>query len=266
MDIALIGPGRAGTALALALAHVGHRVVAVAGRGPGLPSTTAAASRLGAAAVPVEEVARGAELVVIATPDGVIEPTAAAIAPTLEPGTLVIHLSGARGLDALTPIVASRTDVQIGALHPLQTLPFADTSIAGAWAAVSGPPLVTQLAQELGMHPFVVDDADRATYHAAAVVASNHLVALLGQVQRIADKVGVPLRAFESLVRAAVDHVFDLGPEAALTGPVSRGDVATVASHLDAIPDEERRAYLALADAARRLARRDDPRLREVLT
>lgn len=265
MDIALIGPGRAGTALALSLAHVGHRIVAVAGRAPDAPSTIAAASRLGAAALPIDEAPRGAELVVIATPDAVIESAASAIAPALEPGALVIHLSGARGLEALTPIVTARTDVQIGALHPLQTLPYSDTSIAGAWAAVAGPPLVTELAETLGMHPFVVAEADRAAYHAAAVVASNHLVALLGQVQRIAERVGVPLRAFESLVRAAVDHTFDLGPEAALTGPVARGDVVTVTRHLEAIPDDERRAYMAMADAARRLARRDDPRLREVL-
>ena len=265
MDIALIGPGKAGTAVALALAHVGHRVVAVAGRSPDAPSTIAAASRLGAAALPIEDAVRGARLVVIATPDAAIESTASAIAPSLEPGALVIHLSGARGLDALTPVVTARSDVQVGALHPLQTLPFGDTSVVGAWAAVAGPPLVRELAESLGMHAFVIADADRAAYHAAAVVASNHLVALLGQVQRIAERAGVPLRAFESLVRAAVDHTFDSGPEAALTGPVARGDVATVASHLDAIPDEERRAYMAMADAARRLARRDDPQLREVL-
>ena len=266
MDIALIGPGRAGTALALALTHAGHRVIAVAGRGPEMPSTIAAATRLGAAAVPVEDAGRGAQIVLIATPDAVIEATASKVAASLEAGALIVHLSGARGLDALSTVVGERVDVQVGALHPLQTLPFPDTAVAGAWAAVAGPPLVTELARDMGMHPFVVADVDRPLYHAAAVVASNHLVALLGQVQRIADLAGVPLRAFEALVRASVDHSFDLGPEAALTGPVARGDAATIASHLDAIPDSERRAYTALADAARRLARREDTELREVLT
>jgi len=265
VDIALVGPGRAGTALTLGLVDAGHRVVAVAGRRPDAPSTLAVAARFGAAAVPVDDAARGAHVVVIATPDGAIEDVASALVASLEPGALVLHVAGSRGVDALAPIVASRGDVHVGALHPLQTIPFADTSLRGAWAAVAGPPAVMQLAHELGMHPFVVAEEDRATYHAAAAIASNHLAALLGQVERLADLVGVPFRAFESLVRGAVDNCFDLGPGAALTGPVARGDVATVAAHLDAIPEIERRAYAALADAARRLAGRDDAELREVL-
>ncbi len=75
----------------------------------------------------------------------------------------------------------------------------------------------------------------------------------------------MPLAAFEPLVRATVDHVFDLGPAAALTGPVARGDIATVSRHLAVIADDEHRAYQALADSARRLAGRDDAAWREVL-
>ncbi len=70
-------------------------------------------------------------------------------------------------------------------------------------------------------------------------------MALLGQVERLAGDADVPLVAFEPLVRATLDHVFALGPAAALTGPVARGDVETVGRHLDAIPAEERRAYRA---------------------
>ena len=92
------------------------------------------------------------------------------------------------GLDVLEPVARLRPDCRIGALHPLQTLPSADAGLArlpGSWAAVAGPPAVSELAEELGLRPFRVADADRALYHAAAVVASNHLVALLGQVERL---------------------------------------------------------------------------------
>jgi predicted short-subunit dehydrogenase-like oxidoreductase (DUF2520 family) len=265
VDIALVGPGRAGTAVALALVGARHRVVAVAGRDVDGQSTRRAAARLDAPAVTIDDVGRGAGLVVIATPDDAVAASASAVAPSLEPGALVVHLSGALGLDVFAALAAVRSDVQVGALHPLQTIPFADTRLAGAWAAVAGPPLVGELARELGMHPIEVADGDRAAYHAAAVVASNHLVALLGQVERLADAAGVPFGAFEPLAREAVDHAFAVGPAAALTGPVARGDVSTVTKHLEVIADAERRAYRALADEARRLADRDDPALEEVL-
>ena len=68
-----------------------------------------------------------------------------------------------------------------------------------------------RLARELGLHPFPVADADRAAYHAAAVVASNHLVALLGQVERLGAVAGVPFEAFAPLVRSSVENAFLLG-------------------------------------------------------
>lgn len=265
MDIALVGPGRAGTSFARALVDAGHRVVSVAGRTPDAESTRIAAARFDARVVPVQFAGRAAGLVLIATPDDAIETTASAVAHSLEPGALVLHLSGSRGLDALAPIADTRPDVQVGALHPLQTLPTPDAPIAGAWAAVAGPPKVTELAREVSLHPFTVADADRATYHAAAVVASNHVVALLGQVERLAGAAGAPFAAFEPLTRAAFEHAYADGPAAALTGPVARGDVATIERHLAAIAGDEHCAYRALADAALRLTGRDDTALREVL-
>ena len=265
MDIALVGPGRAGTCLARALTDAGHRVISVAGRTPDAESTRIAAARFDARVMAVQDAGRGVHLVLVATPDDAIEPTAMAVAQSLEPDALVVHLCGARGLDALVSIAATRADVKIGALHPLQTLPTPDAPLAGAWAAVAGPPMVADLAREVGMHPFTVADTDRATYHAAAVTASNHVVALLGQVERLASAAAVPFAAFEPLTRAAVEHAFANGPAAALTGPVARGDVATVERHLGAIAVDERRAYRALADAALHLTGRDDEAMREVL-
>src|SRR5437763_324258 len=179
---ALVGPGRAGTSIALALVHAGWRPVAVAGRSDDATSTRHAVARLGAPASPLGAAGRGAALVVLATPDAAIHETARAVAPGLEPGALVVHLSGALGLDALGAVAELRPDCSVGALHPLQTFATADPHrVVGAWAAVAGPPAVADVARELGAHPFAVPDDRRAAYHAAAVVASNHLVALLGQ-------------------------------------------------------------------------------------
>lgn len=263
----LVGPGRAGSALAARLVATGWRAAAVAGRSPDAPSTRRLATRLGVPAVAVADAGADADLLVLATPDAALETVGGAVAPGLRPGALVVHLAGARGLDVLAPIAQTRPDVSVGALHPLQTLTGTDDgdALAGAWAAVAGPGAVAALAAHLGLRPFRVDDDRRPAYHAAAAVASNHLVALLGQVERLAAVADVPLAAFEPLVRASVDHVFAVGPEAALTGPVARGDVETVSRHLAAIPADEQRAYRALADAACRLRPNDDSRLREVL-
>jgi predicted short-subunit dehydrogenase-like oxidoreductase (DUF2520 family) len=122
-----------------------------------------------------------------------------------------------------------------------------------AWFAVAGDPIVDEIVSALDGHAVEVDDAHRAVYHAAAVIASNHLVALLGQVERVAATAGVPLEAYLDLVRGTVENVAELGPRAALTGPVARGDGATIARHLAALAPEERPAYEAMVDAARRL-------------
>ena len=263
---ALVGPGRAGTSIALALVRAGWQPVAVAGRAVGSDSTRRAVARLGVPAVPVAAVGAGATVVVIATPDAAIGDAARELAPRLEPGALVVHLSGARGLDALAAVTEVRPDCSVGALHPLQTFAATDPArVAGAWAAIAGPPAVADLARDLGLHPFVVDDDHRAAYHAAAVVASNHLVALLGQVERLAEAAGVPFDAFGPLIETTVANCAGRGPAAALTGPVARGDSATVVAHLDALPDGERDAYRALALAALVLSGRDDADLRALL-
>jgi len=272
-----VGPGRAGTAIATALVARGLRCVAVAGRdlgtGEPAPSTVAVAAELGARAVDVAGVGHvdgiDTELVIVATPDAAIAATAAALVPTVAPGTLVVHLSGACSLAELDKLATARPDVFVGSLHPLQSLPSAEVGAArlpGSWCAVDGHAGVERLAVSLGLRPFRVDEDRRVAYHAAATVASNHLVALLGQASRIAADAGVPPEALLPLVRATLDNVDALGPEAALTGPVARGDADTVARHLDALPADEQRAYRALAAEALRLTGRDDPALRSLLT
>lgn len=231
----VIGPGRAGRSLATALGRAGWQVVGLVGRGED-----------------VGDAASGTDLLVIATPDAAIAPVAAAVAP--QAGTVVAHLAGSLGLDVLRP------HSRVGALHPLVALPDPERGaerLAGAWFALAGDPLVQRAAADLGGRWFEVADGDRAAYHAAAVVASNHLVALMGQVERIAGDIGVPGDAYLQLAAASLQNVAQLGPAAALTGPAARGDWATIRRHLGAIAPAERPAYLALAAEARRLVADD---------
>ncbi len=258
--LALVGPGRAGTTITAALVEQGWRVVAVAGRSPDAPSTLAAGQRFDAPAVVVELAARDADLVIVATPDGAIDEAAGMLAQSVRPDALVIHLSGARGLDALSAVPA-----RTAALHILQTFPSPEEGrarLAGSWCAVAGDPQVRVLAELLGLSTIEVGDADRVRYHAAACIASNHLVALLDQVQRVAP---IPLEALLPLVRATVENVATLGPAAALTGPVARGDVETVTGHLAVLSGDDRDAYRAFARIAFRISGRADAELEALL-
>jgi predicted short-subunit dehydrogenase-like oxidoreductase (DUF2520 family) len=266
--LALIGPGRAGTTLGLALIDTGWEVVAVAGRAPDAASTATAVACLDSRPELVSEVGHGADLVIVATPDKSIESAALAAASSLEPGALVVHLAGSRGLDVFEPLLEKRSDVRVGALHPLQSFPSTTVGLErlpGSWAAVAGDPAVHELAEELGLQPFALPDEERTRYHASAVVAANHLVALIGQVERLAASCGVPFAAFAPLIQSSLDNAFRLGPAAALTGPVERGDLGTVEAHLRALDPAERDAYRALAREAARLTGRRDNALDRLL-
>jgi predicted short-subunit dehydrogenase-like oxidoreductase (DUF2520 family) len=220
--IRIIGPGRAGTSFARAFTEAGHLVVGVLGRDGDLAHA-----------------AHGVDVLIVAVPDDEI----AAVASIVEPddACCVVHLSGSLGLDVLAP------HARRGAMHPLVPLPNVDVGAvrlrSGVTMAVAGDPAAAALATTLHARLVSIADEDRPAYHAAACVAANHVVALLGQVERIASSVGLDVDAFLDLTRAAVEDVATLGPRAALTGPASRGDWTTVARHLDALPASERAAY-----------------------
>jgi predicted short-subunit dehydrogenase-like oxidoreductase (DUF2520 family) len=252
----------------LALVERGWDVVSVAGRAPDATSTTAAVACLSSRPALVSDAGRGAALVIIATPDRAIESAARSIASSLEPDALVLHLAGSRGLDAFADLQALRPDVRVGALHPLQSFPTATIGLErlhGSWAAVAGDPQTAELARTLGLHPFELPDNRRLQYHATAVVASNHLVALLGQVERLASACGVPYDAFAPLVQSSVINAFGIGPALALTGPVARGDLVTVEQHLATLDPGERDAYRSLAREVARLTGRRDRALDRLL-
>ena len=266
--LALVGPGRAGTTIALGLIEHGWDVTSVAGRAPDAVSTTAAVACLSSQASLVSAAGTGAAVVIVATPDRAIEAAILAVGPSLETGALVLHLAGSRGLDAFAGLIEARPDVRVGALHPLQSFPTATIGLErlyGSWAAVAGDPQTSELARTLGMHPFELADEQRLQYHAAAVVASNHLVALLGQVERVATTCGVPFEAFAPLVQSSVVNAFGIGPALALTGPVARGDLVTVERHLATLDPGERDTYRTLAREVARLTGRRDRGLDRLL-
>lgn len=229
----LIGPGRAGMALHAALVAVGWECAQVFGRGDD-----------------VSTAATDVDVCVIATADAAIADVAAAITPG---PAVVLHLSGATPLAALGEHTAA-------ALHPLVSLVDSEAgavALRGAHFAVAGDPIAKEIAQQLSGHWFEISDSDRALYHCAAAIASNHTVALLGQVERIATSIGVPLDAFIPLVQASLENTWGLGPQAALTGPAGRGDQATIDAHRAALADlhpTELESYDAMVRLAERLA------------
>ncbi len=120
-------------------------------------------------------------------------------------------------------------------MHPLIPMPNPEIGAArlaaGVTFAVAGDPVAGELASSIGGRIVAVRDENRAAYHAAACIASNHVVALMGQVERVAADIGLGLDVFLGLARAALADVEALGPSAALTGPAARGDLATLARH-----------------------------------
>jgi predicted short-subunit dehydrogenase-like oxidoreductase (DUF2520 family) len=240
-SIRVVGPGRAGSSFAVALAAVGHDVDGPWGRDLDLASAAA-----------------DVDVLVLAVPDDDVAHVAAAVEPRAT--CVVAHLSGSLGLDVLAP------HPRRGSLHPLVPLPTPELGarrlLAGVTLAIAGDPLVEQLGASLGARLVTVADEDRASYHAAACVAANHVVALLGQVERIAATIGLDVDVFLGLARAAVDDVAELGARGALTGPASRGDWSTIARHLEAIDPDERAGYGAGVALALELASGADRQVR----
>jgi len=235
-----------------AMAGVGRLAVVGAGR-----LGRALVDRLSAAGVDVAgPLGRGAdgrpyEAVLLCVPDAQI----AAAASHIAPGRLVGHCSGATGLEVLAPHEAF-------SLHPLMTVTADGADFTDAGAAVAGTSaaaleLARSLAEALGMNPVEVSAADRAAYHAAASIASNFLVTLESAAERLGATAGLERRMLVPLVRATVANWATLGAPRALTGPVARGDEATVARQREAVRQrlpELTPLFDALVEATRALA------------
>jgi predicted short-subunit dehydrogenase-like oxidoreductase (DUF2520 family) len=255
LAVGIIGVGRAGTALGSALQQAGHRVLAV--------HAVSAASRDRAESffpeadvLDIPGVVAASDLLLLSVPDDVLGPIVAGIAETgaAKPGQLVVHASGRYGLAMLEPLT-QRGAVPL-ALHPAMTLTGTGLDVQrlqGCPFAVTAPepvrPIAEALVMEMGGDPLWVPDHARPAYHAALSHASNHLVTLLADALDLLAGAGIehPARLLSPLVHASVDNVLRSG-DAALTGPVSRGDVGTLAAHLVVLADSPvQAAYLAMA-------------------
>jgi predicted short-subunit dehydrogenase-like oxidoreductase (DUF2520 family) len=217
LRVGIVGPGRVGTALARALRDAGVEVEGPVGRG---------------------ERPAGCDAILLCVPDGEI---AAAAEVVTAAAPLVGHTSGATPLSAL-----AHSGVAAFGLHPLQTVAHPGVRFEGVGAAVAGSTpealaFAGELAERLGMTPFEIDDDGRAAYHAAASVASNFLVTLEAAAETIATGAGLGREEARALlvplVRQTVENIAELGPEEALTGPVARGDDATVADQRTAVEE-----------------------------
>lgn len=238
MRILLVGPGRAGMSLAMAFVAAGHEISGVVGRTA--ESAGVGAEMVDAVPLTLDDPLPVGDLLVIATRDGAIAPVAKALAGRELRVDSAVHVSGLTSVGALDPL--QQGGIRTGSFHPLQTLPNPEVGaarLAGAYVAITADPPLRQLLQELaadiGATPFLLEDQDKALYHAAAAAAANFPLASLAMAQDLFAEAGVPWDAARPLVEAVVANAFDLGPRAALTGPVARGDVATVAAQLDAV-------------------------------
>jgi predicted short-subunit dehydrogenase-like oxidoreductase (DUF2520 family) len=278
----IIGPGRAGIALARALAAAGHDVVA----------TTSASERSMdrvLASFPTIEVTEPAgvleasDLVLVTVPDDALPGLISGLAATGAPyaGRLLAHASGRYGTAVLDP--ATREGALPMALHPVMTFTGRDDDtekITGVSFGVTAPDPLRQVAEalviEMGGEPVFIPEARRELYHAALASAANHLVTLVAEAEDLLSQVGVaqPARMLGPLLSAALDNALRLG-DAGLTGPVARGDAGTVTRHVAVLGEASpgaKAAYLALARltaeralAAGRLKPADAERLLDAL-
>lgn len=239
LAVGIIGTGRVGSVLGAALAQAGHTIVAVSGVSDA-SRRRAEALLPGLGVRPPDEVATVADLVLITVPDDELVALVIGLekAGVWRHGQIVAHTSGNHGLDALRP--AWQHGVLPLALHPAMTFTGRREDLDRLHGAVFGVtslpdyrPVAEALVLEMRAEPVWVPDSARPLYHAALSHASNHLVTLICDAVALLTEAGVetPTRVLAPLVNAALDNALLLG-DAALTGPVSRADVDTVASHL----------------------------------
>ena len=275
-NVVIVGPGRMGLALGAAFRHR-EAVDRLTYFGRGVeppphplfdphPDAGAAAASTGAdyrmlPALPPEHTT----ILILAVPDDALPEVVHDLAmmgpaPT---GCVVLHVSGALSTDALAPL--HHRGYAIGSMHPLMTVAdpwLAGDRLVGAAFAMTGEPVANtaarRLVSALGGVPLTIPATQRPLYHAAAVVASNYLVALTGAAVRMLVEAGIDdddaVRALLPLLRGTLDNIEQLGVRAAVTGPIARGDVDTVRLHLARLSPGDRVLYSGLGLELLRLA------------
>lgn len=267
--VGIIGPGRAGLGLALALSRAGYPVSLHGRREKAVPKPLTLT--VGAGDAPPPWLSR-VGVVILAVKDDGIRPLAEQLARPREgvggaigPEHVVLHLSGVQGQEALGPLVPTRA--ALGSLHPLQTIAEPERApdrLKGAWASVEGMPraleVAERLAKDLGMRPFRITATAKAVYHAGAVFASNYFVVVEAVAQRLLRHAGLSdaeaWAALRPLVEGTMENLVREEPIAALTGPVARGDEQTIRRHLESLTLDDAKLYRGLGRAALELAQK----------
>jgi predicted short-subunit dehydrogenase-like oxidoreductase (DUF2520 family) len=262
--VGIIGPGRAGVGLALALAGAGYAVLLQGRRRKAVPKPLTLT--VGSGDAPPAWIAQ-AGVVLLAVRDDAIRPLAESLAHAraIRAEQVVLHLSGAQGQEALGSLVSTRA--ALGSLHPLQTIADPERAperLRGAWAAVEGMPRAVEaaegLARALGMRPFRITAKAKVVYHAGAVFASNYFVVVEAVAQRLLRHAGLTdadaWQALRPLVEGTLENLTRQDPKEALTGPVARGDHATIRRHLELLTKDDALLYRALGRAALELVRK----------
>jgi predicted short-subunit dehydrogenase-like oxidoreductase (DUF2520 family) len=257
--IGIVGAGAVGTALGLALTRAGWPVHAVASRDPARRERFRSLVEVSRVFIDPEPLVEEVELIILAVPDDVVGPLAATL--RMYGGQAMIHTSGALGAEVLVPAMAAGT--QIGSFHPL--VAFADTERAvealhGATVAIEADDqlatLLASMAEAIGATPVRLAPGTKAAYHAAAVLAAGGFVALLDAIAELGAVAGLDeagsLAIYGRLIEGTLGNARALGIAAALTGPITRGDLGTLGRHLDALRAHAPRSLDLYVAAARR--------------
>lgn len=259
LTVGVIGAGRVGAVLAAGLRLAGYRVAAVAGESAA--SRTRVETLLpGVAVRKPTAVARSCDLLLLTVPDDALDNVVRMLVASgaIRSGQLVVHTSGRHGIDVLEPVLT--VGGRAVAMHPAMTFTGTDIDLqrlAGCVFGITCGPAeraaANELVHDLGGRAMALDEADRGLYHVALAHGSNHLVTLVSQAMRLLRQSGAvdPSTVLRPLLTAALDNVLSYG-DAALTGPIVRGDLETIAAHLATLAVEPRdviESYVVLARA-----------------
>jgi predicted short-subunit dehydrogenase-like oxidoreductase (DUF2520 family) len=256
MNIALYGPGRAGGALIIAASRAGHTITSIDGRDRDAVVALTQLVELGDAEP---------DLLVLAVSDDAIASISDRIDLFALPAS-VVHMSGAVPVSALGPF--ENAGSAVGSFHPLQTLPSplaGANRLKGAYVAITASDdlasALKDFASSLGCIPFRISDEHKPLYHAGAAAAANFTMTSLGIAHGLFEAAGVDPASARPLVDAIVANAFEMDPRSALTGPIARGDVATVAAQIRAVRSDAPElvdAFLAMAKATAAYSGRSD--------
>ncbi len=239
LDIGVIGTGRVGAVIGAALNRAGHKVVAVSAVSD-LSRLRAESLLPSAKILPIDQVVKDRDLILLTVPDDVLPELVNGLAKTnsVSPGSFVIHTSGRLGIDVLQPL--TEQGCLPLAIHPVMT--FTGTSVdlnrlSGCPFGVTAPdslrPVAEALVVEIGGEPIWVPEKNRNLYHTALAFGANNLITIVNETVDLLAQAGIenPTDLVTPLLNASLDNALR-NSDAALTGPISRGDVSTVSAHI----------------------------------